>query len=68
VDNFLRPYFMQGQSGMSTIVLFFALIGGIKLYGPMGLIYGPVIFSICAVVLYIFRIENREALRNLANH
>jgi predicted PurR-regulated permease PerM len=67
VDNFLRPYFMKGQSGMSTIVLFFALIGGIKLYGPMGLIYGPVIFSICAVVLYIFRIENREALRNLAN-
>lgn len=65
VDNFLRPYFMKGKSGLSTIVLFFALLGGIKLYGPMGLIYGPVIFSICAVILYIYRIENREALKTL---
>lgn len=65
IDNFLRPYFMKGRSGMSTVVLFFSLIGGIKLYGPMGLIYGPMIFSICAVLLYIFRLENQEALRTL---
>ncbi len=65
VDNFVRPFFMRGQSGMSTIVLFFALIGGIRLFGVAGLLYGPLIFSLCAVLLFIFRAENMEALHKL---
>ena len=62
IDNFLRPFFMKGKSGMSTIVLFFALLGGLQVYGAMGLIYGPLIFGICAVLLFIYRMENQEAL------
>lgn len=62
VDNFLRPFFMKGKSGMSTIVLFFALLGGLQVYGAMGLIYGPLIFGICAVLLFIYRMENQDAL------
>ncbi|MDT8391715.1 MAG: AI-2E family transporter [Lentisphaeria bacterium] len=65
VDNFLRPFFMKGKSGMSTIVLFFALLGGLQVYGAMGLIYGPLIFGICAVLLVIYRMENQEALMAL---
>lgn len=65
VDNFLRPYFMQGRSGMSTIILFFALLGGIRLFGPIGILYGPLIFGLCAVILYIYRIENSAILTKL---
>ena len=65
IDNFLRPLFMQGNSGMSTVVLFFALVGGIKLFGMVGLVYGPLIFGICAVVLYIYRVENSDLLLKL---
>ncbi len=35
VDNFLRPFFMKGQSGMSVLVLFFAILGGIRVFGPI---------------------------------
>jgi predicted PurR-regulated permease PerM len=65
IDNFLRPFFMKGQSGMSTIVLFFAILGGIRLFGPIGIVYGPLIFGMCAVILYIYRIENLETLQQL---
>lgn len=56
IDNFLRPLFMQGSS-MNTVVVFFSLIGGLQVFGLMGLIYGPLIFS---VALVLFRLYERE--------
>jgi len=56
IDNFLRPLFMQGAS-MNTVVVFFSLIGGLQVFGLMGLIYGPLIFS---VALVLFRLYERE--------
>ena len=56
IDNFLRPLFMQGSS-MNTVVVFFSLIGGLHVFGLMGLIYGPLIFS---VALVFFRLYERE--------
>jgi predicted PurR-regulated permease PerM len=56
IDNFLRPMFMQGSS-MNTVVVFFSLIGGLHVFGLMGLIYGPLVFS---VALVLFRLYERE--------
>lgn len=57
IDNFLRPYFMQGRSGLPPILLFFAILGGINLFGLLGIIYGPLIFGLAAVLLYIYELE-----------
>lgn len=35
---------MQGSAGMNTLMIFFSLLGGIQLFGLIGLIYGPLIF------------------------
>lgn len=56
IDNFLRPLFMQGSS-LSTVVVFFSLIGGLQVFGLIGLIYGPLIFSVAFV---LFRIYEKE--------
>jgi predicted PurR-regulated permease PerM len=56
IDNFLRPLFMQGAS-MNTVVVFFSLIGGLQMFGLMGLIYGPLIF---AIALVFFRLYENE--------
>jgi predicted PurR-regulated permease PerM len=53
VDNFLRPLLMQGAS-MNTVVVFFSLIGGLQVFGLMGLIYGPLIFSITLVMFRLY--------------
>ncbi len=56
-DNFLRPYFMKGDTGMSSIIAFFAILGGIELFGLIGVVFGPLVFGVCAMLLYIYRLE-----------
>lgn len=56
IDNFLRPLFMQGAS-MNTVVVFFSLIGGLQVFGIMGLVYGPLIFSIALVLFKLYEDE-----------
>lgn len=61
IDNFLRPLFMQGAS-MNTVVVFFSLIGGLQMFGLMGLIYGPLVFSIALVFFRLYENEFSDFL------
>ena len=56
IDNLLRPMFMQGAS-MSTVVVFFSLIGGLQVFGLIGLIYGPLVFAITLVLFRLYEAE-----------
>jgi len=62
IDNFLRPYFMQDSADMSTFLIFFAILGGIGYFGLIGLLYGPLIFGLLMVLLYIYKIEFEDFL------
>ena len=62
VDNVLRPLFMGGGAGMSYLMIFFAILGGLQCFGPVGVIYGPLIFGLCAVSLYIYELDNATFL------
>jgi predicted PurR-regulated permease PerM len=62
IDNFLRPFFMGGQAGLSPFYIFLAIIGGVQYYGLAGILYGPLILSFAMVMLYIYGAEYREDL------
>jgi len=66
IDNFLRPLFMQGAA-MSTLLIFFSLLGGIHLFGLMGLLYGPLIFSITLVLFKLYEQEFAQFLDSQDN-
>lgn len=57
IDNFLRPFIMQGNSGMNTLLIFFSLIGGINVFGLLGLIYGPLIFALALALFNLYENE-----------
>lgn len=57
IDNILRPLLMQGGAGMNTLMIFFSLLGGIQLFGLIGLIYGPLIFAITIVLFHLYEQE-----------
>jgi predicted PurR-regulated permease PerM len=57
IDNFVRPLFMSGGAGMSTVLIFFSILGGISYFGLTGLLYGPLVFGITMVLLYIYDLE-----------
>lgn len=62
IDNVLRPILMQGSAGMNTLMIFFSLLGGIHLFGLIGLIYGPLIFAITIVLFKLYEEEFAEFL------
>jgi predicted PurR-regulated permease PerM len=53
IDNFVRPMFMQGAS-MSTVVIFFSLLGGLQAFGLIGLVYGPLIVAVTLVLFNLY--------------
>jgi predicted PurR-regulated permease PerM len=68
IDNFVRPLFMQGSSDMSTLLIFFSILGGMQYFGLIGLLYGPLIFGLTLVLLYIYSIEFEEFLKYQDEH
>jgi predicted PurR-regulated permease PerM len=61
IDNFLRPLFMQGAT-MNTVIVFFSLLGGLQVFGLIGVIYGPIIFSITLVFFKMYENEFADFL------
>lgn len=57
LDNLLRPLCMKGSASMNTLLIFFAILGGLNTFGLIGLLYGPLLFGLAMVLLYIYEIE-----------
>jgi predicted PurR-regulated permease PerM len=57
VDNFLRPRLVGGRVGLSELVMFFSLLGGLQVFGVIGIVLGPVLFAIAAAILDVLSDE-----------
>jgi predicted PurR-regulated permease PerM len=55
VDNILKPIIIGGRTKMPILVIFFSVLGGIKLLGLIGLIMGPLVIALFISVIEIFR-------------
>ncbi|HEY6991957.1 MAG TPA: AI-2E family transporter, partial [Bryobacteraceae bacterium] len=45
-DNIVRPWVISERLRLSPGILFFALLGGVEMFGPLGVFLGPVIVSV----------------------
>jgi len=57
VDNILRPYLIGGRVKLSTLYVFFAIIGGLKAFGALGLFIGPLVLAVTVALLTFIRKE-----------
>lgn len=55
VDNVLKPLIIGSRTKMPTIVILFSVLGGIRLFGILGLVMGPLVTAIFISVFEIFR-------------
>jgi predicted PurR-regulated permease PerM len=51
LDNFLRPFFLQDRIKVHPLLIFFAILGGLKIFGLNGLILGPTVVILFFAVL-----------------
>jgi len=50
LDNFLRPALVAGRTSLHTLMLFFSILGGIAMFGFLGLVLGPLIAALFVTV------------------
>ena len=55
VDNFIRPIILRKSVHLHMLLVFFALIGGLQVFGVLGLFVGPVILSVTAALLMMLK-------------
>jgi predicted PurR-regulated permease PerM len=67
VDHALRIYVIGGRVKMNTLFVFFALVGGIKAFGILGIFLGPLVLSITFALLGMLREETRRWQPELAS-
>ena len=55
IDNVLRPWVMKGKSQLPAIPLLFSVLGGMQAFGFVGLVIGPLVFSLLMSIIDIYK-------------
>ena len=58
IDNIVRPRLVAGRVGLSELAMFFALLGGLSVFGGLGVVLGPVAFATVAAIVDTLRQPN----------
>ncbi|MCL2558546.1 MAG: AI-2E family transporter [Treponema sp.] len=59
IDNILRPIFLKDRIQLHPLIIFFAILGGLVVFGFNGLILGPMLVIFFLTVLDLFLTEHR---------
>ena len=62
VDNILRPYLIGNRTRLSTLYIFFALLGGLRAFGALGLFIGPVVLALTVALLELLHETQRPGV------
>ncbi|MFN7945397.1 MAG: AI-2E family transporter [Blastocatellia bacterium] len=60
VDNFLRPRLVGQKTRLHELLIFFSVLGGLQIFGVLGLVLGPVIVAVTLALMDIFRQMDRS--------
>jgi predicted PurR-regulated permease PerM len=55
IDHVVRPRLVAGRVGLSELAMFFALLGGLSVFGGLGVVLGPVAFATVAAIVDTLR-------------
>jgi predicted PurR-regulated permease PerM len=60
IDNILYPILIGGHLRAHTATILLSILGGIAVFGPIGIILGPVLFTIATALLDIWRARTNQ--------
>jgi predicted PurR-regulated permease PerM len=55
IDNIVRPWAMKGKAQLPAIPLLFSVLGGMQAFGFVGLVIGPLVFSLLMTIIDIYK-------------
>ena len=60
IDNFLRPKLIKKQAKLHELFVLFSVLGGLSVFGLLGIVLGPVVLAITLGLLQTFRHQTLE--------
>ena len=51
VDNILRPLLISGHAEMGTLAIFIGVLGGVSVFGMLGVVLGPIVIATAGTLL-----------------
>lgn len=55
IDNFLRPKLVGSRTRMHELLIFFSVLGGLQVFGVLGVVLGPVMVAIVMALKEVFQ-------------
>lgn len=62
IDNIIRPMFIEGRAKLHSLLVFFAIMGGIGYFGMVGMVFGPIVIALGLTFLELYKTEFRDEL------
>ncbi len=62
VDNFLRPWLVGKDTQLPDLIILVSTLGGIVLFGPLGIIVGPIVAALFVTVWDLYGIAFADLL------
>lgn len=59
IDNFLSPRLVGRRTRLHELLVFFSVLGGVQVFGVLGLVLGPVVVALTLALLDVVRQANR---------
>ena len=66
IDNFVKPFLIKGRTELHTLWVFFGVLGGIGVFGFLGIVLGPLVVALLLTLIEIYKIEFRDLLTSKA--
>jgi predicted PurR-regulated permease PerM len=54
IDNVVRPWLISGRAEMSALVVFISVVGGVAVFGLLGVVLGPIVVAMAADMLNLY--------------
>jgi len=55
IDSIIRPFFISGRTEIHNLFIFFSILGGLKVFGFLGLFLGPILVALSLSIIDIYR-------------
>ena len=62
IDNLVKPLLIRRGTEINTLWLFFGVMGGIGVFGFLGMILGPLLITVLFTLIEIYKVEFRDEL------
>jgi predicted PurR-regulated permease PerM len=65
LDYILRPFLIGGRTSLHPIGIFFGILGGVLVFGPVGLVAGPMVLAVLLALQDVVRERVRGTAHDL---